>query len=598
MHWLEVGAGARGIRLAATLLAVAVLSCWVSWKQFHGATSEATLLQADTGRQLARGQGFTTLVNYPQTAGFLESRGWTFDSRRPYPELHHAPLYSIVIAAGLRALPAPRRDALFTIPPVPPDGAPADYLLLALNVGLLWVASALCFLLARRLFDVATAWLAVAAMLLSVGIWQQTLAVTGAPLLMVLVLAAFLQWERVERALEAGDARGGADPRIAPSAAVLGRLGALGAICGLLGLAEYSAGSLVLVALGDAGWRFRRRSRWLALGAIIAGFVLVTAPWVGRNVRLTGSPVALALQNVALKAGDPTAEPARQRNLLSAALPTIDLNKLGNKTLTSVQETVKTRLWSGGAMWLVAFFVAGALYRFRSPVTHRLRGLFLLALGVLVIAQAALNSGESERLVTGWTAPLMIIFGAGFFFVLVGSSERLRPWPRTCAGLLLVAQTLPLVHDALEPRRLHFQYPPYFPGLFIGMRQELERRDHVGRFGIMADVPAGVAWYGQQRVWSQPVKLRDFYAITLEQPLAELLLTPRTLDRPFFSELAARRVEPNALVRPLDWFGEWGGIYAGLFTGVIPADFPLRTPQKLAENLYVLMNPALPPPGK
>jgi len=111
----------------------------------------------------------------------------------------------------------------------------------------------------------------------------------------------------------------------------------------------------------------------------------------------------------------------------------------------------------------------------------------------------------------------------------------------------------------------------------------------------MADVPAGVAWYGQQRVWAQPGRLRDFYAITLEQPIGELLLTPRTLDRPFFSELGARPVEPAALSRSTDLFGEWGRIYAGLFTGRIPADFPLNAPQKLAENLYVLLNPALPP---
>ena len=143
----------------------------------------------------------------------------------------------------------------------------------------------------------------------------------------------------------------------------------------------------------------------------------------------------------------------------------------------------------------------------------------------------------------------MIIFGAGFFSVLLGSNAVLSQWPKAWLTALIIVQALPLAHDALEPRQLHFQYPPYFPGLFMGMRQELERRDTVGRFGVMADVPAGVAWYGQQRVWAQPERLRDFYAITLEQPIGELLLTPRTLDRPFFSELDARPVEPAALGR-------------------------------------------------
>jgi hypothetical protein len=260
---------------------------------------------------------------------------------------------------------------------------------------------------------------------------------------------------------------------------------------------------------------------------------------------------------------------------------------------------MRERIWSGGAMWFTAFFVAGWLYTFRDDSTNRLRWIFSAALGILVLSQAIFNSGESERWAAGWLSPLIIIFGAGFFSVLVSSNAALNRAPGWCAAGLLALQALPLAHDALEPRRLHFQYPPYFPGLFIGMRQELESRDRHHRFGVMADVPAGVAWYGRQRVWAQPVRLRDFYAITLEQPIGEMLLTPRTLDRPFFSELAARPVEPLALKPALERFGEWGNIYAGLFTGRLPADFPLSSPQKLAENLYVLLNPAIPPaPGK
>jgi hypothetical protein len=116
------------------------------------------------------------------------------------------------------------------------------------------------------------------------------------------------------------------------------------------------------------------------------------------------------------------------------------------------------------------------------------------------------------------------------------------------------------------------------------------------KFGLMADVPAGAAWYGGARVWAQPPRLRDFYAISLEQPIGGLLLTPRTLDRPFFSELNAKPLTQGSLSAASNRFGEWGEIYAGLLTGNLPREFPLRVPQKLAENLYVLLNPALPPP--
>ncbi len=586
IHWLEVGEGARGLRRIAVLAATLALSLLLARQQFHGPVTEATLAQADTARQLADGQGFTTLINYPQSAAVLQERGVRFDPATPYPELHQAPLYSMVIAAALKIVPAPTRAAWFSSTPVPPDGFAGDYFLLGLNLVLLWLAAWMTFDLGRRLFEPRVGWVAALALLLSMPIWQQTVMVNGTPLLMVVILAMFRCWHSVEAEAEASEGRRG--PVLA--------LGLLGGACGLLFLGEYSAGSLVLVALVYAALRFRARARWVAMTAVAVGFLAVTAPWIGRNVIVAGHPVALAAQNVALKSGDPTADPATIRATFSAEMPEVDLRKFGNKTLTSLQENIKSRLWSGGAMWLTAFFVAGWLYAFRAPVVNRLRWVFTAAFLVALVAQAALNSGESDRLAAVWLAPPMMIFGVGFFFVLLGSNPVLASWPRSVAAALLLLQALPLAHDALEPRRLHFQYPPYFPGLFQGMRQELERRGQVGKFGLMADVPAGLAWYGQTRAWAQPPRLRDFYALTLEQPIGQLLLTPRILDRPFFSELNARPILPGNLGGVANRFGEWGEIYAGLLTGNLPREFPLSGTQKLAENLYVLLNPALPPP--
>ncbi len=582
VHWLEMGAGARWVRLGAVVLGGLVLSLLVAWKQFHGPLTETTLLQADVGHQLARGAGFTTQVNYPQTMAVLAARGQRFDPQKPFPELHHAPLYSLAIAAGLRLLPAGVRESLFARVPVSPDGFGGDYFLLGLNLFFFWMAALLTYDLGRRLFTPRVGWMAALALMVSVSAWQQVVAVNGVAFSMVLALGAFWLWHRIEE--KAGD--GGQAPA--------GWLAGLGIACGLLFLTEYSAGSLVIVALGYATWRFHGRARVLGLVSLAAGFAFVATPWLVRNLQLTGHPMALARQNVALKMGDPTAEPSVFRTRLSAELPPVELNKLGNKALTIIQENVKSRLWSGGGLFLSAFFVAGWLYAFRAPGANRLRWVFTLALGVLVTAQALLNSGETERLAVLWLSPLLMIFGAGFFYVLLEANGGLAAWPRAAAAVLLVAQALPLMRDAMEPRRLHFNYPPYFPGLFIGMRFELEQRGSTGRFGVMADVPAGAAWYGSQRVWAQPERLRDFYSITVEQPIGELLLTPRTLDRPFFSELAVRGPGIGSLGAASERLGEWGQIYSGLLTGRLPAEFPLTSPQKLTENLYVLLNPALP----
>lgn len=586
IHWLEVGTGARLLRLAAVVALGLAVSLRVAWTQFRGPATETTLVQADMGRQLAAGEGFTTRVNFPQTAAVLAAQGRPFEARQSYPELHHAPLYALAVAGSLAVVPGRWRELWFATAPVPPDGFAPDYVLLALNVLLLWLAAGLTYRLARRLFEPRAGVLAAGSVLVAAPSWQATVAVNGTPLLMVLVLLAFTAWFHLESGAE----------RAAPPVRLAGWAAAVGALCGLLFLGDYAAGALGFVALGYAFVRFGRRAGgWWVIPALAGGFLLVAAPWVARNMRLTGHPVALARYNVALKFGDPTAEPATMRATLSAIGPEIDLRKLGNKTLATVRDALQERLWAGGAMWLTAFFVTGWMYAFRNPVVNRLRWVFSVALGVLVLAQAALNSGENERAVLTWLAPLVSVFGAGFFLVLLGSSPRLAAGPGLAVGALLVLQSLPLVHSALEPRRLHFQYPPYFPTLLQGMRQELERRDASPRFGLMADVPAGVAWYSGARCWGQPPRLRDFYAVTVQQPIGQLLLTPRTLDRPFFSELNARPVLPGALSAVPNRFGEWGEIYAGLLTGAMPREFPLAAPQKLAENLYVLLNPALPP---
>jgi hypothetical protein len=582
IHWLEMGGGARWVRMGALLLCGLAVSVLVAWRQFHGATSEATLAQADMGRQIASGAGFTTRVNYPQAVAFFGARGVHFDPARPYPEVYQAPLYPMVIAAPLAALRLVHRpwfEALFSSPPPPPNGFAADYLLLALNIFLFWAAIGLAFGLGRRLFGAPAGWLAALALFVSVPVWQQIVAVNGTALMMVLSLGLFHAWWRAE---SAADLRGAA-----PALALLGVL------CGALFLAEYSAGVLVAVAGWGAARRFGGAARWRALALVLGGFALVAGPWVARNLAVTGLPVGLAVQNLALKFGDSTAEPSIVRATLSAKLPPVDLNKLANKALSSAQECLRSRVWSGGAMWLAAFFAAGWLYVFRSAPVNRLRWLFTAALLAAIGAQAVFNSGESERQAAVWLSPLIIVFGAGFFFVLLGSHPAFSAWPRACAAALLVLQALPLLHDALDPRKLHFQYPPYFPQLLQGMRRQLDAADAGGRYGLMADVPAGLAWYGRTRAWSQPASLRDFYAVQVEQPTGELLLTPKTLDRPFFSDLNARPRTGAFLVPAAPRIGEWGEVYGGLLTGSIPRGFPLQAPQKLAEILYVLVNPEL-----
>ena len=574
IHWLEQGRGAAWLRRFAVVLAALLLTTIYGWKQFHGIPTEFVMQQAVLGRQLAHGQGFTTLVNYPQTYAVMHQRGLMFSELKAYPELYHAPLYALTLALVFKVLP----DSLWAHRPVPPDGWAPDYVMLLVNAGLFWLAGWLVWRLANRLFDGRAAWLAAMATALSVTLWQQTVALTGLPLFMVLVLAAFNVLLGVEE---------GWTDAPALTRRLLLRVGALGGLGALLFLTEYSGGLVALTLAGYLALRIGGSARWPVLGVFAAAFVLLTAPWLGRNALVSGHPLGLAWQNLALKAGDTTAEPAAQRNLATLEPPGLDLNKLGNKGLTGMELNLRERIWSGGGLMLTAFFVAGLAYQFRHGPVNRLRWGFGAVLLVLLATQPFFNSGESPRLPAYYLAPLIIVFGAGFFFVLVDSQTHLTVhWRWVVAGLLLL-QGLPLVRDCLEPRKIHFYYPPYYPNLFMELRRDMQTR-FVSGTGVATDVPAGTAWYGQMRVWAKPERLRDFSQIIVEQNIGALLLTPVTLDRPFFTELAARTGDNINLTDT----GGWGGVYAGLVTRRMPENFPLNMPpQKLTENMVLLVNP-------
>jgi len=150
-------------------------------------------------------------------------------------------------------------------------------------------------------------------------------------------------------------------------------------------------------------------------------------------------------------------------------------------------------MWAGGGFFLTAFFVVGFLYRFRNDHVNRLRWMAAMSLALLVVAQAFFDSGEGERLPIVYATPVLMVFGAGFFLVLVASSDSLARHARWVTAGLLLAQALPLIHDLAEPRRIHFNYPPYYPALFLTLSNEAGRVGGNAAAVWMADVPAGAA---------------------------------------------------------------------------------------------------------
>lgn len=566
LHWFEIGDGAHWVRFAALGLAVLLLSCFVGYKQFRGPLSETTFAQAVVARQVAEGAGFTTLVNYPQSFAWADAQneaGRFVNVARPLPELHQPPLYAAVLAMALKIFPA--------------RGANADYVLLAVNVLLLWCAASQTFFLARRLFGTRAGVVAVCALSVSSPVWAAAMAVNGSTLSMVLWLAFFQLGSSAYSKIDDENAR--AALQLRQSRWLVATAG--GILAGLLFLCDYSAIVVVPVMwvvtwLRVPGWR---RARSLVLFTV--GFAAVIAPCVVRNSVLAGNPLAFSWEGIVLKSGDPTAEPAARRATFSTSAPAFDLAKLGNKMLTAAQRGIGEKIWSAGGLFLTAFFAAGLAYRFRNVSVNRLRWLVVAMLCALALGQAFFDSGEGERGAWLCMTPLVVIFGAGFFMVLVESSEALAARAGLAALVLLAAQALPLARDLAEPRGAHYyNYPPYLPAQFAAIGQGLSQ-GRAAPLAWMCDVPAGAAWYSGQRVWAQPATLDGVARASHWEPVRALVLTPATLAKPFF----------GGLTKPQN---SWAGVYRGLVTGRMPEDFALKAPIRLADDFYVLVDPATP----
>lgn len=559
----------RLLRISVVCLGVLLLTLFMGWRRYAGPRTEAVIGDAIVARSLARGEGFSTPVRHPQAVAVLMERGWKLDAVGNVPDIYHEPLHPLLLASGLKALGPQARERIFRTPlPGTPMELPAykgDYYLLAVNAVVFWAVLLAAWLLALRLFNGMAAGLAVAALLVSAGMWDALLRVDTSLLLALLFLLLL-------HTLLALDGTRGRRVTLACGAGA-------GLLTGLIFLTSHPA---VLPALAMVtGYAFLQRTfdgrRTCLLVAAVA-LVLVSAPWIARNMALTGRPLALAGQSIALVDDDPGANPALAMGTLSPTLPGINLRKTTGKALETAGELVAGDLWRGGAYLLLPLFIVGVLYPFRNEAAVPAHRAALLALAVALLTLPVLSAGAEAHALGTWMAPLAAVFGAAFLLVLIEGTAERQPWQvKALLGAVVALHAVPLLHGLLSPARLPFTYPPYAPSLFALTRHELMDR-RPSTYAMMCDVPCGLAWYADTRVWQQPARYADFARIQNLQFTPVHLITPRTLNRPFFSELTRDDDDPAG----------WDGIYVGLPTRQIPFHHPFRRVIRLQDNMFVL----------
>ena len=460
---------ARRIAVATllTLLGPAVL--WLTYHaRFQGLTLAEAMDYGQLARNIANGRGFVTSVVSPLGTNFSPDL-------TNHTDLTHAPLFPIISAAMFGAFGA--KDSVLAL-------TSAVFYLLTIP---------LVYLLALRLFGRRTAFLS--ALLYIVGERMLQYALSGTPI----TLAGFLL-TAAALALHRGYAAD-ADPEARGSGLKASALA--GALIGLCYLTEYTFALCALpIAVYLALSRSRRRTASVLVFAAV--FMLIAGPWMLRNYRATGYPVAGLRTYELVMMTD--AYPSYTVYRSTDAKPILELlsgngTQVLRRSLAGLQAMYdQLPLLAGG--WITALFLAGLLHVFRRQGADGLRAAMISALLAVVLSSLMLNP-KVDLLVP--FVPFVTVLAAAFLMYLLNAMHL--------PSVARAAVTTAVVLIAAFPTIVGIAIPaPTVRDVGMPMLMAL-RRQVPPNTVVVTDVPWAVAWYSHQpSVWL-PKSEADFAKI-------------------------------------------------------------------------------------
>lgn len=576
IYKLEEGGGAKWVRISVALLLIVGVGALFNYRCYRNFETPDAMDNAQLARNIALGKGFTTGFIKPFDVFLLQEqmKRQGLDEKTvlkgAVPDISNAPLYPLIVAGLFKLLPErmfeiseTRKEPFSTYLP--------ERVVAVFNQLLFAAAVGIVFLIARKLFDVQTAWLSAAFLVGGDVFWRFTVSGMNTSLLILLFL--ILTWLLLQ--IEAGVS---SETKSSPGALVL-KCFLAGLVLGLGMLTRYSFGFFVLpVVVFLVVWA--RPVRIAGPAVALVAMLLVFSPWAIRNIRVVGNPFGSApysaLEETSLFPGE-----TLPRSLDFKAVRGTDgavsglmefgviAKEMGRKLTTNLRGMVEKDVPGMGSSWAIAFFLPGLLLPFMNPSIGRLRWFLLMAVPVALLIHAGSRTfrvtenpdinGDALLIVV---VPMILVFGAGFFMVLLDQIILpFRPLRYVIQGGAVCLFSLALMFHLMPPRTNPVAYPPYFPPLFgqIGKWMHPEEM-------VMSDVPWAVAWYGDRRaMWLTLDSSEDFYFVNdALKTVGIVYLTPRTLDARFHSGMWKQT-------------RSWGRFASDIFSrGEVPTGFPLR----------------------
>jgi hypothetical protein len=554
IHWLEVGAGARQLRILVSCLLILAVTGWYDLSQLRNLSAPEAMEAAQLARNLARGEGFTTQVVRPLTLQMVEDTLGVEArlGRRPHPDLVNPPLYPLLLAGWMKLVPFDYEIEGYFWRYAPDVWITVFNQLLFL--GLAWRL----WRLTRRLLNAEAAWVLVAVLVASEYLWR--FSTSGLPTMLAMVLFVALL-DTLSR-LESRDREGHHRWRhFLPGAALAGLF------LGLLVLTRY--GLLALVAPVALFYLFFLGRRALPLlGVTLAVAAVVVTPWLLRNYQLSGT--LFGVRGYALYQETLRFPQGRLERTFRPDLETVGLFDLARKAGEGLRQVAGDDLLRLGGSWVGAFFLVGLLAQYGQPGLNRMRVFLLLCLPALGLTQvlgrthlSVLNPGFTAENLLAVLTPGVCLVGVACFFWLVSRLEL--PYPEfrhVLSTLLVLGVALPLAVRVLPPRVVPIVYPPYYPPYLREAAQFLKPTEL-----LMTDAPWATAWYGDRlSVWTTMDASASFYEVNdRHKAISALLLTPLTTDAQFRRHILQSRDH------------DWARLVVEvLFRTNVPPGFPVR----------------------
>ena len=587
LHELEEGAGKRLLRLVVLAGTVLLLVILYNRGAFTNMKDPDAMDSAQIARNIKEGRGFTTgfirpfsiyLIKKNQDAsaqpGSLDVNTDPGLLSAPHPDISTAPLYPLTLAGLMKVVPSmdyqPAGNSPVNLGKLhldPWNNANhfwiygPDFLISLFNQCLMLLCAVMIYRMANSLFDPMVAWTATVVFVGTDLFWRFSMSGLSTILLMTLFLG--LSWCLLileSRTREATD-----ESMFCRNRQLL-MAGAIGGLAGLACLTRYSFGWVLIPVLIFLGLSLTR-NRIPVILAVVAAFALIVTPWAVRNHKISGHFFGTASYSVV--ATTQYFPEYKLERSMAPELGRVRENHIWEKFLTNAGNILQNEVPRMTGNWVAAFFLVGLMVRFQNTTLNRFRFFLLGTLGLLVILQALCQTQtsvdrpmiNSENLLV-IAAPLLIIFGASFFYSLLdqlsppGDSTR-----NPLIGLFALLMCLPAVATCMSARSFPIAYPPYWPPL-IQKVSDYMKPDEM----MMSDIPWAVAWYGRHPcIWLTVSPQCDFTELNKHyKPIQGLYLTPVTMDTKFLSQGVSAGEDG------------WGTVALNIiFKGELPKNFPL-----------------------